>query len=217
MKVLIISHNPFLQSIAQRLESDHDLELLFDKDIDWDSICEKDYDVIWSFHCVKIFPEKVINKFKCLNIHPGYNPHNRGHAPQVFSIINGQPCGVTVHFIDKHIDHGKIIYQEKIDIHDYDTSGSVYKRILRKEEELLLKNFDLWTEEDLCFSPRIPGNINYKKDFYNMCKLDMESVDTLENHVKLLRALTHDDFNNAYFIDKEGNKVYIQIKVKKES
>jgi hypothetical protein len=83
-----------------------------------DDLC-RSYDVIISWHCRQIFPKELIERVRCINIHPGFNPYNRGYFPHVFSDI--------------------------------------------------------------------------------------------------LRALTHKNYNNAYFYDKNGDKIFVSINLKRES
>ncbi|MCE9864029.1 hypothetical protein, partial [Aeromonas caviae] len=47
-----------------------------------------EFDFGFSVHCKQIFPKQLVESIRCVNIHPGFNPHNRGWFPQVFSIIN---------------------------------------------------------------------------------------------------------------------------------
>ena len=68
------------------------------------------YDLVISAHCKQIFPDILVNSVRCINIHPGLNPYNRGWFPQVFSIINKKPIGCTIHLMDEEIDHGDVIY-----------------------------------------------------------------------------------------------------------
>src|SRR5687768_5901648 len=74
----------------------------------------KAYDLVISLHCKQLFPAELVKAVRCINIHPGYNPYNRGWFPQVFSIINKLPAGATIHEIDEEIDHGKIIAQQQV-------------------------------------------------------------------------------------------------------
>ena len=51
--------------------------------------CEKiisDFDLVLSLHFKQLFPQKLADNVKCINIHPGYNPFNRGWFPQVFRL-----------------------------------------------------------------------------------------------------------------------------------
>src|SRR3990167_8217917 len=43
-------------------------------------------------------------KFGFVGLHPGIFPAGRGAAPNVWAIINGEPAGATLHWIDEGID-----------------------------------------------------------------------------------------------------------------
>jgi len=177
----------------------------------------KNYDLIISAHCKQIFPRELVENVRCINIHPGYNPYNRGWYPQVFSINNKLPAGVTVHLMDEYLDHGPIIYQEKIDIYDWETSKDVYNRILKLEIEMLKNNIQNIVNNNYdIIHPTSEGNINSIKDFNDLCKLDLEEKLTMKEAIDKLRALTHGDFKNAYFYDEKGNKIYVKIQLIKD-
>src|SRR3989344_3288025 len=57
----------------------------------------------------------------CLNIHPAYLPYNRGAYPNVWSIIDTTPAGVTIHYIDEAVDTGGIVAQAEIEVLPIDT------------------------------------------------------------------------------------------------
>lgn len=63
-----------------------------------------DFDLGFSCHSKQIFPASLVASVSCINIHPGFNPYNRGWFPQVFSIINAFPAGATIHLMDNEID-----------------------------------------------------------------------------------------------------------------
>lgn len=175
------------------------------------------YDIVFSLHCMQIFPKKLVNSVICINVHPGYNPYNRGWYPQVFSIINGLPIGATIHIMDEEIDHGPIIDQQQVEIHSWDTSLSLYNKILDSEVSLIRENFDsIITGNFKTYKPEIEGNINYKSDYAALRELKLEQVDSFESFLNRLRALTHGAYRNCYFNDKEGNKVYVKILLEKE-
>jgi methionyl-tRNA formyltransferase len=183
------------------------------KDLD---ILITDYDMILSLHCKQVFPDNLVNKIKCINIHPGLNPHNRGWFPQVFSIINSLPSGATIHEMDEQIDHGKVICQKQIKIEMWDTSITAYDKILDAEIDLLSENLEKILDENYETTIKDEGNLNMKKDFDNLCLIDLDNEDTFKNHINKLRALTHGDYANAYFVDDFGNKVYLKLELKKE-
>ena len=47
-----------------------------------------DCHMVISLHCQQVFPPQLIDKVRCINVHPGLNPHNRGWYPHIFCIIN---------------------------------------------------------------------------------------------------------------------------------
>ena len=128
----------------------------------------KPYCLIISLHCKQLFPDWLANGFRCINIHPGLNPYNRGWYPQIFSIINGLPIGGTIHEIDTKLDHGNIIAQKEVTSWSWDNSYTLYLRVIKAEIELLRNNFmDILNNTYTTTPPAMEGNINLKAIFYN--------------------------------------------------
>ena len=175
----------------------------------------ENYDMVISLHCKQLFPQELVANVKCINVHPGFNPYNRGWFPQVFSIINKLECGVTIHKIDGKLDHGNILFQEKIEMYDWDTSLSLYNRIQEKEIEILRKHlYEILTQELKGFIPK-EGNVNTLKDFKKLCQIDLSEKVTMREAIDRLRALSHGDYKNAYFFS-DNHKIYVKIDLKKE-
>lgn len=175
------------------------------------------YDLVISAHCKQLFPKEMVRGVKCINIHPGYNPYNRGWYPQVFSIINKMPAGATIHEIDENLDHGKIIDQMLVDVYSWDTSESLYDRVLDAEFCLIERSIVKILENNYKATNSFQeGNLNLKKDFNDICLIDLKRSGTFGEVVDLLRALTHGEYKNAYFVDTDGKKVYIRLSLEKE-
>ncbi len=171
-----------------------------------------DYDIVFSVHSKQLFPAELVEAVRCVNVHPGYNPYNRGCYPQMFSLINHMPVGCTLHLMDGKIDHGPILVQEKIQAHAWDTSLSLYQRIMDAETRLLVENFDGIVFDRLQPSaPADAGNLNLKKDFDALCRIDLMAPTTFGEAIDRFRALTHGDYNNGYFLDETGRKIYLRI------
>lgn len=176
----------------------------------------ENYDKIISLHCKQIFPEEIVKNIKCINVHPGYNPENRGWFPQVFSIINKKQTGVTIHKIDKELDHGEVLLREKVNIEDDDTSLTLYNRIQLKEIEMLKNNLENILIDKISGYKVEEGNINYFSDFKKLCELDLKERLTLGEAIDKLRALTHGEYKNAYFYNKKNEKIYVSLTLEKE-
>lgn len=175
------------------------------------------YDLFISLHCKQIFPENLVSNYRCINVHPGFNPYNRGWFPQVFGILNKKPIGVTIHEMDNELDHGPIIYQEEVEINSYDTSFDIYNRIQEKEMQMIRDNLETLIRGNYVSKKMLSeGNINYKSDFDKLCEIDLTKEGTFGEFIDILRATTFEKYNNAYFIDDEGSKIYVSIKLEKE-
>jgi len=182
-------------------------------------IINNDYDLIFSIHCKQLFPESIVKRIKCINVHPGYNPINRGWYPQVFAIINDLPIGATIHEIDNQLDNGLIIARDFVKKDFFDTSETLYNKIMHKEIELLKNNIDIIISGNYTtIAPEGKGNLFLKKDFKDLCELNLDEKLTGLEFINKLRALSHGDFKNAYFIDpKTHKKIYVNLNLKLES
>lgn len=179
---------------------------------EWEELADN-FDLIISLHCKQLFPADLVNRVRCVNVHPGLNPFNRGWFPQVFSILNGLPTGATIHEIDEELDHGKIIAQTEVPNYAWDTSIDIYNRVLKAEVELLKTHLPKIISGDYtAYAPEQEGNVNLKKDFNALCELDLSKKQSIGKTIDLLRALTHGQYKNAFFIDPQtGKKVHISI------
>jgi methionyl-tRNA formyltransferase len=171
------------------------------------------FDLLISLHCKQIFPAQLVETIKCINIHPGYNPDNRGWYPQVFAIINDTVVGATIHEMDEQIDHGKIIGRKKVAFNSWDTSLSIYNRIVDAEFDLLRIHIkSILSNNYSAQESESRGTYNSLKEFKKMCEIDLDEVGDYRTLINKLRALTHGDYKNAWFWDPEtGKKIYISI------
>jgi len=214
---LSISPNSNKSKFVEALKSKVFVYNLRDKS-DIETIISR-YDLVLSIHCKQLFPEKMVNSVKCINVHPGYNPINRGWYPQVFAIMNDLPIGATIHEIDDELDHGLIIAREFVTNEITDTSLSLYNKILEKEKKLIKDNLlNILNNSYSTITPENDGHIYLKKDFNELCKIDLNEEGTFKLFYDKLRALTHGDYKNAFFInERSGKKVFISINIHEES
>src|SRR6202042_959384 len=130
------------------------------------------------------------NAVKCINVHPGYNPLNRGWYPQVFAIIHHTLIGATIHEMDKELDHGNIINRQEGPQFPQDTSREVFYRVLDEEDDLLARNLKKILDNRYeTVTPETQGRLYLKKDFLGICELDPDEVGRLGDFIDRLRAL----------------------------
>ncbi len=123
-----------------------------------------------------ILKENIFKKAKmgCLNAHPGILPKYRGIGANAHAIKNGDSPGITIHFIDKDIDKGRIIVQEKIKIQPNDTIQKINDRAVARGA-LLMSRVIHRIQDDLLILPEIreiPGEMYYPMPFSEVRKLN---------------------------------------------
>jgi len=64
--------------------------------------------------------------------------------------------------------------------------------------------------------PSGEGNVNYKADFDRLCSLDLQQEGTFGEFLDILRATTFDKYDNAFFFNEKGEKVYVRAVFKVE-
>ena len=78
-----------------------------------------------------------------INLHTSLLPNYRGAAPINWVLINGEKeTGITTFFIDKQIDSGAIIKQEKIILTDKTTAAELHNTLMNKGSDLLINTLN---------------------------------------------------------------------------
>ena len=91
----------------------------------------------------RMLPEKVwgMPKMGTINLHASLLPAYRGAAPINWAIIKGEKItGITTFRIQKEIDTGDILFQEKIEIASDEDAGTLYNRMKVAGAELIVKS-----------------------------------------------------------------------------
>jgi len=90
----------------------------------------------------RILPPEVygLPTYGAINAHASLLPKYRGAAPIHWAVYHGEEeTGVTVFQIDKKVDTGRIILQERIPILDEDTTGNLYTILQQLSADALIK------------------------------------------------------------------------------
>ena len=140
MKVLILS--PYPQEIIKILEKNEDNYLIYNEKLKISFLKKNKIEFIISYGYKYLITKDIIDIFKgkIINLHISFLPFNRGYYPNLWSHLEGSPSGVTIHFINEHIDGGEILLQKKVKIDPQKHSFLSFYLILRKEIEILLKS-----------------------------------------------------------------------------
>ena len=106
--------------------------------------CKKqNFDLTVSYTYRYILSEETIQALNnnVVNIHNSMLPFNRGADPNIWSIVERTPRGVTLHYVDNQLDKGDIIAQEIVDDGDNETLTSSYNNLDRAAKAMFKKAF----------------------------------------------------------------------------
>jgi methionyl-tRNA formyltransferase len=100
-------------------------------------------DIIASVSPTQIFKEDLISlpKHGCLNIHTAKLPKYRGLYPAFWAMASGEKqLGISIHYIEKGIDTGRIIVQDQVDIPSKTTLDHMLIMTKKRGAELLAES-----------------------------------------------------------------------------
>lgn len=150
----------------------------------------------------------------CINVHPALLPYNKGAYPNVWSIIEESPAGVTIHFIDNGIDTGDIIAQRQVTVEPVDTGETLYRKLERTAVDLFKETWPLVCSGQ---SPRLPqgkgeGTYHRVQDIEPIDKISLDQTYTAKELINIIRARTFPPYAGAYF--RHGRrKIYLRLQL----
>ncbi len=151
----------------------------------------------------------------CVNLHPAYLPFNRGAYPNVWSIVDRTPAGVTIHFVDERIDAGDIVAQSRVEVEPTDTGESLYLRLEEAAFQLFCQTWPALRSGRAARSPqqREAGTFHRVRDVDRIDEIELDRSYTARWLLDVLRARTFGTFPGAYF--RDGNrKVYVTVRLR---
>ena len=143
MKILCLYNNECAAELFAWLsEQGHETVLTTDRlEPEW---CrQQHFDLAVSYTYRYILSAEVLSALgnNVVNMHNSFLPWNRGADPNIWSIVDGTPRGVTLHYMDAQLDKGYIIAQKMVDDADTETLASSYDHLDRAAKELFREAF----------------------------------------------------------------------------
>ncbi len=161
-------------------------------------------DFIVSYGYKHILPKDIIDRYrgKIINLHISYLPYNRGADPNLWSILDCTPTGVTIHYIDEGIDTGDILLQELVGIYGFDTLKTSYDR-LHEAIQNLFKDFWILIKHRVLISFKQVG----KGSYHNKADKDKLGPFVLDENktIKELESFAADLQAGVNFINKSNS------------
>lgn len=180
------------------------------------AIKELKADVAVSVFFGHILPDTFIDLFPqgVINLHPAYLPFNRGRHPNVWSIIEETPAGVTLHYIDAGVDTGDIIAQRDVQQTELDTGETLYRRLEQACVELFK---EAWPDFRIGKSSRLPqdlskGTVHVSTEVDDIDEIVLDRTYTARQLINVMRARTFPPYRGAFF--RAGNrKIHVRLQL----
>lgn len=218
MRIVFLGINNIGQKIYDwLLKQGEDVVSLLTKKEDLVYVSDLKPDLIISGGFRHIISEDILNipPLGCINLHKAYLPYNRGANPNVWTIIESNPAGVTIHFMDKGIDTGKILAQRKVETNFDDTGKTLYEKLERAQFDLFT---EFWPDFKIgnfhpCPQPH-RGTFHKISDFKQLRRINLNQTYRAIDLLNMLRAMTYPPFNNCY-VDLDGETYFLRLEITK--
>jgi methionyl-tRNA formyltransferase len=176
-------------------------------------------DLIISAGFRHIVPKDILEvpQLGAVNLHKSHLPFNRGANPNVWSIVEDDPAGVSIHYMTSDVDAGPLIDRRKVSVEPDDTGRTLYERL----EQAQIDQFKtVWPDirdgdPETTTQSQDEGTYHYKQDFVDLWELDLDETVKIGNFLDRLRALTFPPYNNAYF-ETNGEKYHVEVRISHE-
>jgi len=127
----------------------------------------------------RMLPEVIwsMPEYGCFNLHASLLPQFPGAAPINWAVIRGEEqTGVTTFLIQKGMDTGDILLQEKIDIDTQDTAGTVHDKLMELGADVILRTVQGLEANTLAPTPQaVPSDLKMApKIFRETCQIDFD-------------------------------------------
>lgn len=131
-------------SPVKTLALENDIEVVTPTKIkeDYKAIEEAEPDMIITCAYGQIIPKEILDipKYGCINVHASLLPSLRGGAPIHRAIMEGlDKTGITIMYMDEHMDSGDIISQREVTILEEDTLDDLSRKLQIVGSELLIE------------------------------------------------------------------------------
>jgi len=148
----------------------------------------------------------------CINLHPSFLPFNRGAYPNVWTIVDRTPGGVTLHYVDPGIDTGDIIAQEEVPVFATDTGKSLYERLMHAGFDLFVREWPIIRKQTVQRRPQDHDKATFHRvrDVECIDEIDLDETYTARKLLDVLRARTYPPHKGAYFVEN-GQKIFIEL------
>jgi methionyl-tRNA formyltransferase len=152
-----------------------------------------------------IIHEPLLNypTYGFVNTHPSFLPFGRGKHPSFWAIVEKSKFGVTLHMVDKFVDHGAIIAQERIPFDWTDTGETLYNDSQLAMIKLFRNTYPKMRKLRFKVKKQTPGTgkLHLAGDIIKASKIDLDKEYKARTLLNMLRAKTSSVHGGCRFVD----------------
>lgn len=149
-----------------------------------------------------------------VNVHTSLLPYGRGANPNVWSIVDHEPAGATLHRMVPAVDAGPVWDQYEVPTTFGDTAATVYRRV---EDAAVLLFAIRWPDiRDGKIAPDpqpTGGSHHYARQMHELADIDLEGTVTWRQALDTLRALTFPPHDNIV-VEEDGRRWSVRLDVR---
>lgn len=166
-------------------------------------------DVILVIAYGKLIPASILSipKFGVINVHPSFLPKLRGPSPIQYAILNGEKeTGVSIMLLDSEIDHGSILYQEKMTLRGDETTETLTGRLAQLAARSIPKTLSAYIQGEIAPTAQKHGAVTFSKLILTEDGL-LDFKKSARELDRIVRALS--DEPGAFFMHK-GKRIKVR-------
>jgi methionyl-tRNA formyltransferase len=160
----------------------------------------------------RLVPEHIINKGNFLNIHPSFLPYNKGSHHSFWGIREKTPLGASIHWMNKELDQGPILFQEVFHDDGFLTAEEIQKKSESLGVGLIAKHIAQIMSGEINLVPNSGGTFHRKSEI--LAASTLQSNDTISGIElwNLIRATRNG--NHGFWIAIEDKKIHITCQIR---
>lgn len=206
MKILAIGYRDWAIDIYKNLLKEKiKIKILKKKSISLKEIKKYNPDLILFYGWSKKVSNTIVQKFKCIMLHPSKLPNFAGGSPIQNQIIrNVKRSAVTLFSMNEKIDHGNILIQKEFSL--LGELNEIFNRIIKIGTLLTLNILKKNYKQKKIKITKVYKRRKPQQSEITLREFKFSNANYLYNKIRMLQ----DPYPNAFIKTIDGKKLYIQ-------
>lgn len=154
---------------------------------------------------------------KIINMHPSLLPLGRGSDPIPWAKIEGNPQGVSIHYMEEGLDSGGIVFQKPLETDLSMSAGEIYEIAMSDLFDGFKQVFPkILAGEQLAVEQIGTPSYHGSKELIKLKIIDDSETYKVKDFINLVQALTYSDGRTALIRDENSTIWKITLNLTRE-